>query len=209
MLVVCLVAGFFLVRFVSNKAQELAVQYTSEEQVEILPPALTAQETNSVVVRFDAFRDALASGQQPPVLELTDEEINTLIFHHPDFQDLAGKARVAIENGQVASEVSLDIDALGVPIPLIGDAVKDRFFNGEIALTIGMVGGRPVVNLEDVSVNGVTPPETVMAELRKENLLQDYDQDPEMKAFFDKIEAIEVEGNQLRIVPKGASGLPE
>ncbi len=78
---------------------------------------------------------------------------------------------------------------------------------GHAVFRVGTTGGRLVVFMDSVSLNGKTPSETVMAALRGKNLAEDANKRPEQAAVLDKVESIAVRDGALRIVSRaGKSG---
>ncbi|MEX2580684.1 MAG: hypothetical protein WD342_16625 [Verrucomicrobiales bacterium] len=201
-LVVGGIIAYFIFTTVKTRIAEGVENYTAVQPVAIEPPRIAENEIEDAIARFDAFRGAMDRGEQAAPLVLTDDDINALLFHHPSFKEVAGKTKVSIENDQLKSTVSLNLDDLEIPVKFIADAVEGKYFNGEVTLSIDMVAGRPTAFIENLEVNGMSPPEEAMAAFGQENLLKEARTDPEMKKFFDKIEELEIENNRLVIVPK-------
>ena len=88
-----------------------------------------------------------------------------------------------------------------------GAHVKGPMVGGHAVFRVGTTGGRLVVFMDSVSLNGKTPSETVMAALRGKNLAEDANKRPEQAAVLDKVESIAVRDGALRIVSRaGKSG---
>ncbi|MEM9281330.1 MAG: hypothetical protein AAGA96_05855 [Verrucomicrobiota bacterium] len=204
-IILAVVLGFVAFNVFKEKSKEFIDNYTADEAVEIVEPALQKPEIEDAVARFDAFKSAVSAGETPPPLVLDQDDINALIYHHSDFSALAGKAIVEMEDNLLRSQISLDLDALEIPIPFIADQVEGKFFNGEAAFSLSMPAGRPSMFIEELQMNGAMVPEVVMSELRSENLMKDLISDPEMKAFFDQISDMKIEGGELKILPKPAN----
>ena len=97
--------------------------------------------------------------------------------------------------------MSFSLDALDLPDSFLSEAMKGKFFNGEVTLSLGTVAGRPAMYIEGVSVGGSTLPASFMTELSKENILGEAQSDPDLRKFFDQIEELKIENNQLILVP--------
>lgn len=185
-----------------NYFGKMVNEYTATEYVPIAAPQASPEQVASAVEKFDSFSQGMAAGGSPVPLTLTGEELNLVLWNHPNFATVAGKANVEIEGDVLTSEVSLNFDELPVPEGFVADALKGKFFNGEISLKLGMAAGQPVLYMEGLSVNGNAVPDAFMTGMKSQNLLKDAAKNPEATAFFDRIEDLRVEDGKLIIVPK-------
>ena len=201
---ICAVVGYFVFTGIKNKVADAAASYTSEMPVEIVEPATPEAEVTDAMARFDAFSAAMSGGKTPEPLVLSEADINALIFNHPMFKEAAGKGIVSIKDNKLTSTISLDLDAMKIPVPFIAEAVKGRYFNGVATLSAGMAAGRPGLYIEELRFNGAPLPREIMEGFRQENLLKKSHENPKMKAFFDRIEDIRIEYDQLHVIPKKA-----
>ena len=204
-LVLLVVGGFLAFNFARNKVTELVDQKLADAPVEIVEPEANPQVLDDATTRYETFRNSLAQeGNNPGPLVLSAEDINALLFNHPDFKQVAGHAKVSIENDQLSSQVSVPLDRLSTGVPLFGEALEGKYLNGDATFSIELENGRPSLFVEGISVNGAPlPPEFIQA-LSRENLLKDAQSKPELMKFFDRLEEIKIENNQLRVVPKAA-----
>jgi len=194
-------AGIAGKKWVEGKLDE----YTSTESVPLEAPQAAPDEVAAAVTKFDEFKNGMDAGGTPVPLTLTGEELNLIIWNHPSFSALAGKANVEINDDQLNSRVSVNFGDLPLPEGGFFDKNLDgKFFNGEVALKLGMAAGRPGLHMENLSVNGVAIPEAFMTGLRAHNLLEEAAKNPEATAFLDRIEDMRIEGGQLIVVPKPA-----
>lgn len=175
--------------------------YTATEAAEIEVPEVSQGLIDGATEKFNAFKSGVEGGNPVP-LALSGEEINALIFNHPNFSPLAGKANVSIDGDVLSSRVSVNLDDLEIPVKFLADAAKGRYFNGEASFTLGMAVGRPVLYIEGLAVNGNQIPDEFLQELRKKNLFEEAGDNPEVKAALEKIEDMRIENGQLIIVPK-------
>ncbi len=197
------VIGFFAFSSFKKMASGVVEGYTATEAVEIEIPQVSQDLVDGAAAKFNAFKSGVESGKPVPLV-LTGDEINALLFNHPNFKALAGKANVSIEGNVLSSRVSVNLDDLEIPVKFLADAAKGRYFNGEASFTLGMAVGRPVLYLEGLAVNGNKIPDEFLQELRKKNLFEDAGNNPEMKTALEKIEDIRVENGQIIIVTKVA-----
>lgn len=202
LLVIGVVAAFLIFGAMKGAVTEGVAKFTSEQPVAIDPPRATPEQVQDAISRFDAFAAAMKSGETPEPLALSDQDINVLLFNHPDFEWLAGKGLVSIQNDKLSSTVSVDLDDLNIPVKFIAEAVEGRYFNGEATVSLAMASGRPTAFIDELVVNGQSPPEEVMAGVRQENLFKEAQTDPKAKELFDRISDLKIENNKLVIVPK-------
>ena len=67
---------------------------------------------------------------------------------------------------------------------------------------MAMAEGKPVLYIENLSVDGRPLPKMFLDKLRKENLLEESATDPEARKLLDKIEELKIENDELHIVPE-------
>lgn len=180
----------------------LVEQATSDTPVELLAPEIAPEKAESAVKRFDAFVTAMEGGEVKESLILTEEDINALISNHRTFEAVSESMVVSIVDDKLTSEVSFSLDALDLPDSFLSEAMKGKFFNGEVTLSLGTVAGRPAMYIEGVSVGGSPLPASFMTELSKENILQEAQSDPELSQFFNRIEELKIDDNRLVITPR-------
>ena len=179
-------------------------QFTATEYVPVEAPVASPDEVTAAIGKLDGFNEGMAAGGSPVPLSLTGEELNLIVWNHPAFSALSGKANVGIEGDQLHSQVSIDFDALGLPENFVTRKLAGKFFNGEVGLKLGIAAGRPALYLESLGVNGTAVPEAFMTGMRTQNLMDEALKNPDSAAFFDRIEDMRIEGGQLIIVPKPA-----
>lgn len=225
-LVACVVGGFFAFRYAKARMDEFAGQFASNEPVIFEVPQSTPERIEQSLSKFEAIRSGFsppAPGSSTPpsppsapaaaapgrlsAMVLTTEDLNNLLNNHPELSQLKGMAKMKVENGLIHSQLSIDLEEFGdVPADLgpswIMPEFEGRYLNGQAAISLGMAAGRPVAHLEDLKVGNLGLPKPLFAALKSENLLKSYDSNPKMKAFFDQVQDIRVEGDRIVIVPK-------
>ncbi len=179
------------------------VEYTTTQSSPVIQPVAAEAEISQAIAKFDAFRIGLTSGGTPVPLNLTGEELNLLFWHHPE-SELAGKTQVSIDGDVLNAQVSLSFDELPLPEGYLKEKLAGRHFAGLAGVKIGMVAGRPALYVESLSINGAAIPDLFLADLKTKNLFEEAMNNPEAKAFLEKVEDIRVEGGRLVIQPKSA-----
>ena len=206
-LLAVLVVGVIVAFVAGKKFIEHSVdQYTATEPVPIERPAASPEKLAAAQAKLEAFEAGLAEDGTPVALEMTGEELNLLFLTHPSVEALAGRVAVSIADDKLRALFSAPLDALPIPpIGFLGDRLDGRFLNGDVDLSLGMVGSVPTLYAERLSLNGLEIPESFMSGLRGTNLLEEAMKDAETRKFFEGFESIRIEGDKLFLVPKGAA----
>ncbi len=195
------VGGYF---WGKGKVEYFITNFTGDKAVPIEAPQGTPEQVSAVFARYDGFRSAMAGGKAPTPLVLSDKDINLLMFHHSDFEQVSGKTNVTIEGDKLSAKISMKLDDFPevVGFPIIGWMLKGRYLNGDATVSLSLTEGAPTLFVQDLTVNGMDLPPEVIKELRKENVLKDIKKDENLSKLFERIEEIKVEGGKLYIVPK-------
>jgi len=193
-------AGFGVKRWVESTVST----YTATAAVPVQAPVASPSDIEAAKTKFDAFAQGMNQGGTPVPLRLTGEELNLLLWNHPAFSAVSGKANASIEGDQLHSQVSIGFNDLNLPEGYVADLLKDKYLNGDVTLKLGMAVGRPFLYLENLSVNGTAVPEMFMAEMRRQNLLEEAMKNPDAAKLFDRIEDLRIENGELIVVPKAA-----
>ncbi|MBP9222388.1 MAG: hypothetical protein KBF76_00870 [Verrucomicrobiales bacterium] len=204
--VIGLIAGWMMFTVIKEKAGDMIGNFVSDQPVAIASAEVTPAQIDEATAKFEAFRKGMESDAVAVPLHLNAEELNALIFHHPSRQQFAGMGNISIENDQLKSQVSVNLDDFQIPVKFIADAVKGKYFNGDVTLSLGMAAGRPSLYIEELEVNGNAIPKEFLSELGGKNLLEEFQKDEKISAIFDKIEDIRIEDGELKIIPKGGAG---
>jgi hypothetical protein len=202
LLVAILVAiGVYFGLRLLNQAVE---EYTGTAPRELPKVEMPPEKRQILMDRVEAFNKAVDGGVPTEPLELTSDDLNALIEENPD---LKGKIYVKIEGKEIKGQVSLPLDAFA-NVPLLG-MFKGRYLNGEAAFKASLDDGFLLVRLDSIEVNGKSPPENVMTDLRRQNLAENYLKDPKNAARLRKLESLEVKDGKIILkVRAKAAGSP-
>jgi len=175
--------------------------YTDTQPAELPAVELAEGKVGEVEERFEVFKQAFEAGEQA-ALELTAEDINALIASEPE---LANKVRISIEGDEIKAQVSIPLDKL-----LADLGIKGRYLNGAASVQVAMKDGVLEAYIQSLEVKGKPLPEQFMAELRKENIAKDMNQDPEAAEKLERFDSLEVKDGKLilRAKQKGAAPVP-
>jgi hypothetical protein len=200
LLVLILVGILFFVGYrMLNQAVE---KYTATAPEKLPAVEMPAGERQALKDRVETFRKAVDQGTASETLVLSSDDLNVLIEESPQWK---GKVYVKVEGDEVKGRVSIPLDPLNLPLPML----KGRYLNGEADLKASMFDGELIVHLDGFEVNGVKPSEQFMTELRKQNFAKDATKDKDLAATLRKIESLEIKDGKItlkvRAKPAGAS----
>lgn len=172
--------------------------YTEETPREL--PALTLSEeqvtaANEKIAQFEA---ALDIGVGPREFSFTGDELNVMLRSSEPGQFFGESIYVTIANGEVRGEVSFD---LGTVIPFL----DGRYANGSATFDIYTEDGMLHVYVDSFQVKGEAASEEFMDGVRSQNMALEIADDPEFRAWIEKIESIRVEGDRLIVTLLGGS----
>lgn len=204
----CLVAFIFVVLLTIALAliarstlMSFRDNWTSTQPQELPAVAIEPAALDALVQRVDAFAASVEQRSPAAPLVLSQDEINALIQHHPDWRDLHDKVYVEIDDGMIKGLVNFPLDL----IPLLGG----RYLHGAVTFDVEFADGRLQVYVDSAIVNDQPLPEEYMAAIRRENLAQEFLRDnPDAQAVIDQIETIRIEDEKLIIVPKVQAAPP-
>ena len=172
--------------------------YTEETPREL--PALTLSEEQSTAAneKIAQFEAALDSGTGPREFSFTGDELNVMLRSSEPGQFFGESIYVTVANGEVRGEISFD---LGTIIPLL----EGRYANGSATFDIYTEDGMLHIYMDSFQVKGEAASEEFMEGMRSQNLALEVAEDPEFRAWIEKVEAIRVEGDRLIVTLVGGS----
>ncbi len=179
---------------------QLVDQYTATVPRELPAVEMAPEKRQAVKDRVVAFGKAVEEGTPTEPLELTSDDLNALIEENTK---LKGKIYVKIEGKEIKGQVSYPFDAL--PMGPFRGMLQGRYLNAEVALKASLEDGLVLVTLDSVEVNGKSPPENVMTNLRQQNLAKDVFDDPKAAAILRKLESLEVKDGKIIIKVRARS----
>jgi hypothetical protein len=171
---------------------DTAKQYTDTRPTPLPTVEMPAEQVKDLHARVDAFRAALDEGKPTEPLALTADELNALIADNPDFK---GKVHADIKGDEVSGQVSIPLQ--GFPRPF--RELNGRYINGKADLKVSLESGVLVVMLDKLEVKGQPVPESVMTQLRQQNLAQDAYKNPKNAEAIRKFESIQVKDGKIII----------
>lgn len=179
-----------------------AVASVAEDNPRKFPevPVATVDEVASLEKRLKDYSDAMKT-EHPPTepLELSEMEVNQLINSNAS---LKGMVYIDFEPDLIKGEVSIPLDNFTTQFKKL----RGKYLNGEVELTAEITSqGFLDVHLKKLKAgNGKQVDANVMAQLGKENMARDVNNDKEMVELLSKIEKLDILKDKVRLVPKKA-----
>jgi hypothetical protein len=195
LLVAILVGILFFVGY--RMLGKLVNEYTAAAPEQLPKVEMPAEKRQALKDRVEAFRKAVNAGTAIEPLVLTSDDVNALIDEN---DELKGTVYVKIEGDELKGRVSISLDKL--PLPLF----KGRYLNGEADLKASLFDGELIVHIDAIEVNGKKPPEEIMTNLRKENVVKDVAKDPENAAALRRIQSLEIKDGKIILTPRPKTG---
>ncbi len=181
-------------------AYTLYQKYTSATPANIPLPPATAEQNEAIQQRIAAFGQALTKGE-PAELQLSADDINTMIAVDPKWKEVKGHFRVRIENNQLYGEASAPLDKIA--------GLSGRYFNGTLGITPAMENGSVQFIIHSMEVNGNQfSPQFVKSvnDGFQQSMRDQMRQDPKVAEAFQKLKTIKIADNKLVVQTAAFSG---
>ena len=194
--VLALISGlmvFLTVRAIKNKVYA----YTDTQPMQLPKVEMSDAESESLKQRVASFGEAMEQGKAAEPLILTERDINALLARAANTKELADKVYVSVNGNQIKGQVSL-------PLSFLGWLGKGRYLNGEATFNVSLENGVLIVTAQEIKVKGKPLPESVMKQLRQENLAKEAYKNPENAEAIRKLESIQVEDSRAIIKAREA-----
>lgn len=201
LLIILVVLGVVVAMSFNNMANAFIDNFTDTEPVEIPKSELPEEQVQALLDEVKQFQSNAKAGEPTAPLTLTGQELNAIIQNHPDAKAAKDHVYLTIEDDKLHGEVSLPLDMLA-EVPFIGKRLAGRYLNCTATFDVYIRNGVVHVYITDGSLRGQPIPDEILSELKKENLMQDVQQDPDLQEALEQIESLEISGGTLTIVPK-------
>lgn len=187
------IGGVIITAVILKRAfDEFKENFTADSAV-VLP---RVDDNPDTIARLDEWRKVIESDGEASALTLTQDDLNVLIQHHPDFEALKESVYVTIEGDTVKGDMSFPLDAI--------PGFSGRYFNGSATFDVSLEDDRVYLYVLGASVKGEEVPEEGLAGVRTTNLAEDFNRDPNMQEALEHVESITVKDGTVTIVPKNA-----
>jgi len=173
------VVGYFVVR---STVARWTNDYTETTPALVEKVEYPRAKMDALRAQLAAFKDALDKGTNQMELVLTADDLNALIAQEKGIQ---GKLFVRIDD-RIKGELSLPLEDIG-PFKL-----KGRYLNGTVTFKVVLANGALDVRLDDVTVKGKPLPGMFLSGLKKQNVAQNFQNDPKTAADIAKFDSIQI-----------------
>lgn len=158
----------------------------------------TEQDFQQVNEKITKFGELLNSSAGPHSIQLTEDEINTLIAYHPKLTALRDTLRVKLEGDKIGGSLSVSLgDTVGI--------FSGRYVNGTAVFRVNMGKNGPDIRVESFEFNGSPVDKSILAEINKSNLVDELKSDPDTKRTVARIRSISVQNGTLHLELEGDS----
>jgi hypothetical protein len=194
------IAAYLIYSGVKKVGTAMLDTFSATTPIVFTAPTADPSVVSALIARYDGFSDAMKNGTETGPLELTGDEINLLIHHHPDWKELAGHAEVTVQEDQLTGRVSIPLDA----IPMM----SGRYFNGTATIRLSLVDGKLEAYLDKIEAGSKPLPPEIANALKSENIFKNSQTNPELEKDIRSLKEIRIQGGRLIIVPKPAAERP-
>jgi hypothetical protein len=195
--IVGMIIAVFSVKMAYNKIVDAV---TDEVAAEIPAVEATDAEQTATIEKYDAWVSALDNGTGKDAIELSQQDINILIQHHPEFEEFSTFGFVTIDGSEIQGDVSVPLDTIATATGF--DRLNGRFFNGSVKLDISFQDGYLEAYINEATLKGEAVSDEFMAGLRAENIAKELNNDPEIRDALRNIESVEIKDGKVVITPK-------
>jgi hypothetical protein len=182
--------GYLAYRYAIHR---IVTAYTETTPLDLGEPVLSPADFGALDGRLAGFAHAVRNKTPVEPLVLTGEELTALVARSPELNQLGGRARFAIGDGEIRAELSVPLERMGYP---------DRWFNGSAALAVTLENGVLVITLRSAAVKGEPVAGWIVRRLQARNLAKDLYEKPLAASFIARLESIEVGNGRITVVPR-------
>jgi len=186
-------------RWVKSSVDQWVKDYTGTQPAKIEQVTLPPDQFQGLTNRLYSFSQAVKQNQAGMELTLSAEEINGLIAQDPHWKQLRDHVFVRIEGDQISGDVSVPLSDIG-PVKLAG-----RYLNGVAAFKVGLTNQILTLQVQELKVNNKAVPELILSEIKKINLAEEMESNPEAKELLGKIDAVGIQDGKLVVRTKPAN----
>ncbi|RIL11162.1 MAG: hypothetical protein DCC75_02870 [Proteobacteria bacterium] len=185
------VLGFETYRTIKREIVAPLVETFAEPFPQKLPSSsLTETQHASLKSKLERFADRIGGGQAADPVQLSADEINSLIEHDSDLRN------------QMAVLIYGDTLYLKVSIPMENWGFKNKYLNGHGAFSVALIEGGLDIRLLNLKVGERNLPEDMMRELRLENLAGEATEDPSVRRLISSLQDLSVRNGRLVLEPR-------
>ena len=188
------IGGFFV-------AKQFRENLTADHPVPVPVFPATEAQYSAVTSRLRAFSDAIKA-HQGAALELSADDLNTLVAKDPDYADLRGKLFFTIEQDLLGVQASAPLGDM----PIVGTLFRGRYFNGKASGEITVSQGTLRFVPHTLEANGKRLGPDAMKGLTTrfdDSLQREIRRRPDAVKALSRIDTLDVGDGKVRLVSRG------
>jgi hypothetical protein len=182
--------------------------YIADKPANIRVYPATDAQYNALTQKMTPFALAIQTNQAS-TLELSADEMNTLIARDPNFAHLRGKTYLTIENNELGADMSFPID---------DDAKSGRaatkYFNGHVVLGVSVEDGRAELLPKRVEANGQPLPGWLTKIFANKDFMTSFNQsfnesfqkNPKVRDLMQHLRSVRIENNRFVLTSTSGPG---
>jgi len=188
-------------------AYNYAKSFIADSPIQVPVKEVTPEQYAAIRSRFEAFGQAVQNNVESQ-LELTANDINSMIAMEDKWKELKGRCQVRIENDRIFAQVSVPLEGLDPKNP--NSPFKGKYLNGSVGVEISINNGEVMMYPRSIEVNGEKAPDAIMKAFSGPDYERSFresfkkDQDPKIAATLAKIKSFRVEKDRIIIQSVGA-----
>lgn len=185
------------------KSYQQVRSYLADAPVPIRIYPATDEQYQAVQAKLAPFFDAIASNHRTTV-ELTADDLNTLIAREPGFSDVRGKVAISMAGGYLAADFSR----------MISDSRETStalYLNGRATAAINVDNGEVQLSPHTVTLNGKALPAWITQLLNNRDFMKssggilddEINRKPQLREFLRRLHSAHVDGDRLVLTSVG------
>jgi hypothetical protein len=192
MVVTLIIGGVLGIRYGKN----LVDQFTESEPVLLPRVTLSRSAMDELRDRIERFGEAVEQGRSTEPLVLSADEVNALIVTDPVAAAFRNRLFVIMEGDQLTAQITIPADEIGLT------SLRGRYINATGTFDIALKDGTLWVTAGSLSAKGGDMPETLMRQLRGQNLASRINSDPRSSRGVAQLDDIHIKDGRLVLVPR-------
>src|SRR4051812_33273131 len=174
LLLVTLLGGYLGLRYAKGLVNQLTDTHPAQLPTVQMPEAQLFQLHD----RVDTFRQAVRDAEPTPPLELSSDDLNTLIETDPAFAALKDHLYVSIKGNELDAQISFPAEDLGLQTR----ALYGRFVNASGVFNVSLATNELRIVAESLTAKGKPVPRHFMKQIGSQNLARKFNEDPKAAA---------------------------
>ena len=170
----------------------------SDNPIELPQTTMDETQRSAFLTHFSEFETAVNNGTAKDPFSLTGSELNLIATRFVDTK-ISKYMYLDVKDSKLSAEMSLPADALG-PLTTFVKNAKGKYLNFKGIFTVSLLNGRLVVFLDSAEVKGEPVSGTMLGEISKKNLAEDW-KNNNNQGLLGKLKGISLQGDTMLLQP--------